>query len=240
MSYFFELVGVFFAFGATVFFSAWRVTERALAAYRRSADASVPSGSGDLSVRVVASAQGSPPPERSPAADPAGRPGHGRPLAVSRARLAAVLAASGLLSGCSFLPHFQFGPQPSPAAAVSWNAPTVVVAGRSYRVDRAAVTDAARLRGARGLRLQPGHVVVFVWPSPVVSPFTMDGGGLAQPLDLLWSRDGKVLGVTTMPLCGPGRGCGTFLPGPGFTLAVEAPAGTFSGVRQGDRVVPGA
>jgi uncharacterized membrane protein (UPF0127 family) len=59
------------------------------------------------------------------------------------------------------------------------------------------------------------------------------------PLSIMFVRDGRVVGVREMAPC-PDRSpatCPIYYPDGPYTQAVEASAGTFSGVRAGDPVV---
>lgn len=113
---------------------------------------------------------------------------------------------------------------------------TVRIGSRQYRV-RLARTVPEHVLGLRGVeRLAPGRGMAFVYADSAPRTFTMDG--VLIPLDFVWVRSGRVVGLT--PEAPPaGLTVGTRYPSPEpVNLVVELPGGTVAAdaLRVGDGV----
>lgn len=145
-----------------------------------------------------------------------------------------ILAVSGLLLlvgalvGCG--PHFGAS---TPAASPPPPVHQVIAGGRTLAVVGVFSTDKTRQQGLQHRTITPDQAVVFTWGGQT-STTTFWMVNTPQPLDVLWVRSGRAVGVATMTPCL--LSCPSYTPPGAYDTAVEALGGTFAAVRPGDPV----
>lgn len=103
-----------------------------------------------------------------------------------------------------------------------WQAREVRIGHQTWRVE-VAFSPEERERGLSGRQvLPPGRAMWFVLPAPGMHGFWMRD--MAFPVDLAWiAPQGRVIGVETLPPCGPGPCPIHYPPEPaGFVLEAAA------------------